>query len=76
MLNLAQVGFQDTTNKNVTGKQRLNHAHQPAPRRPLYTQLRMKHLQLKTLSQIRRRNMLMLGLGSRAVPCWTVCLHH
>jgi hypothetical protein len=45
MPNVVQPTLKVASNKNVTGKKRLNDAHHPAPRRPFHPQTGMKNFQ-------------------------------
>src|SRR5580658_6696245 len=67
--------LKNAMNKNVARKKRLNDTHHPALRCSFQAQSRMKNIQAKSLADVGRRDMLVLGLRSRAVPSYFTILH-
>jgi hypothetical protein len=64
-----------TMDKYVTGKQRLDHPHHPAPGCPFHPQSRMKYVQTQILAQVSRGDVFMLRLRSGTIPRWIWVLH-
>ncbi|OGV53167.1 MAG: hypothetical protein A2X49_03070 [Lentisphaerae bacterium GWF2_52_8] len=58
-----------TTDKNITGKKWLNDMHNAALSQSFDPQPRLEYFQPKIPAHIRRCNVLVLGLCSRAIPC-------
>ncbi len=68
VLDVIHLLLQHASDENVAGKQRFDHAHDAPLGRPFNPQPRMKHLQIEVLSQICRRDMLMLAFCADAIP--------
>jgi len=58
---------QHTADKDVTGKEGLNHMHGPAPGRALNPQAGMEHLQAQVLLQGAGGKVLMLGVRASTI---------
>jgi hypothetical protein len=75
VFDLSHFFFNDTPDKKITRKKRLDNPYHAALGRPLNPQARMKNFQIQILAQVGRRDVLMLGLCAGAIPGWNFSSH-
>jgi hypothetical protein len=68
MPDIVKTFFQLATNEDVTRKERFHETHDSPARRPLHSQTRVKYFKIQFSGDIGSRDVLVLRLGSGAIP--------